>query len=256
MTKVQDLNHSVPVGPLKLAVLESSRSIGEQVDRYLSMIRHRKPAYMQNSNLSSVDYDSDSYLLDCHCPRFGTGEGKGMINESVRGCDLFLLVDVTNSSLTYKMNGRITRMSPDDHYQDLKRLIEAANGKAKRVNAIIPFLYEGRQHRRTMRESLDCAVMLQELCNMGVSNIITFDAHDPRMQNAIPLSGFDSFIPVYQFLKALVANIEDLKIDNNHMMVVSPDEGAMERCIYLSNVLGLSTGVDRKRHTSELQSRL
>ena len=247
MASYTPIKHTTPVGPLQLAVMESSRSVGEQVDRYLTQIRRERLHKGHHARQEMIEYNEDSYLLDCHCPRFGTGEGKGYITQSVRGCDLFILTDVTNSSLTYRMNGQDNRMSPDDHYQDLKRIIEAANGKAKRINVIIPFLYEGRQHRRTMRESLDCAVMLQELVHMGVTNIITFDAHDPRMQNAIPLNGFDSFIPAYQFLKSMVSCIPDFRIDKNHMMVISPDEGAMERSIYLANILGVSMGVFYKR---------
>ena len=170
-----------------------------------------------------------------------------MINESVRGTDLFVMVDVCNYSLTYKVNGYINHMSPDDHYQDLKRMIAAVEGKAKRINVIMPFLYEGRQHRRTKRESMDCALMLQELRDMGVSNFITFDAHDPRVQNAIPLNGFDNFFPTYQFLKALVKEVKDFKLDNDHLMIISPDEGAMSRAVYFSNILGVDMGMFYKR---------
>ena len=225
---------SYTTGPIKLAVMESSRDFGSLVYSYLAP-------------LIGKTGESDTFLLSCSCPRFGSGEGKGIIYETVRGCDLFILTDVTNSSLTYSLNQEKVVMSPDDHYQDLKRIIEATNGKAKRINVIIPFLYEGRQHRRSMRESLDCAIMLQELVSMGVSSIITFDAHDPRMQNAIPFNPFDSFMPTYQFLKALVGSVPDLSFDQDHMMVISPDEGATERCFYLANVLGLGMGVFYKR---------
>ena len=189
----------------------------------------------------------DSYLLSCSCPRFGTGEGKGQIHDSVRGADLYILVDVCNYSLTYKVCGFENHMSPDNHFQDLKRIISAATGKAKRISVVMPFLYEGRQHKRTKRESLDCSLALQELVDMGVSNIITFDAHDPRVQNAIPLSGFDSFMPTYQFLKALVDTVPDFRIDNDHLMVISPDEGAMSRAVYFSSILGVDMGMFYKR---------
>ena len=239
--------NSMPVGPLKLAVLESCRDFGEAVNRYLVDFRHNSPMCTNHVGMPLHGYCEDSYLLDCSCPRFGTGEGKGQINESVRGCDLFILVDITNYSLTYTVCGHENHMSPDNHYQDLKRIISAANGKAKRITVIMPFLYEGRQHKRSMRESLDCSLALQELTSMGVSNIITFDAHDPRVQNAIPLHGFDSFMPTYQFLKALVDNVPDLHLDNEHLMVISPDEGAMERAIYFANILGVDMGMFYKR---------
>ena len=189
----------------------------------------------------------DSYLLDCACPRFGSGEGKGVVRESVRGTDVFAMVDVTNHSLTYKMSGYVNHMSPDDHYQDLKRIIGACASTAHRINVIMPFLYESRQHKRTHRESLDCAMALEELVSMGVSNIITFDAHDPRVQNAIPLSGFDNFMPTYQFVKALFKHDQSLKIDKDHLMVISPDEGAMNRAVYLANNLGVDMGMFYKR---------
>ena len=192
-------------------------------------------------------YSEPSFLVECECVRFGTGEGKGYIKESVRGTDLFIMVDITNFSLTYKVCGHENHMSPDNHYQDLKRIISAATGKAHRINVIMPFLYEGRQHRRTKRESLDCALMLQELRDMGVSNFITFDAHDPRVQNAIPLDGFDNFFPTYQFLKALVKEVKDFKLDNDHLMIISPDEGAMSRAVYFSNILGVDMGMFYKR---------
>ena len=186
-------------------------------------------------------------LIDCRCPRYGTGEGRGIINDSVRGVDLFILVDVLNSSITYTVFGEENHMSPDNHYEDLKRVISAANGKAKRITVVMPFLYGGRQHRRTKRESLDCAVFLEELESMGISGIVTFDAHDPRVQNAIPLSGFDSFMPTYQFLKALVQTVPNLHLNKDTAMVVSPDEGAMERSVYFANILGLELGMFYKR---------
>lgn len=239
--------NAMPVGPLKLAVLESCKSFGSVVNDYLVDFRHHSPLFRPREDLHLPGYCEDSYLLDCSCPRFGTGEGKGQINESVRGCDLFILVDVTNYSLTYNVCGHENHMSPDNHYQDLKRIISAANGKAKRINVIMPFLYEGRQHKRSMRESLDCSLALQELTSMGVTNIITFDAHDPRVQNAIPLHGFDSFMPSYQFLKALVNHVPDLMFDSDHLMVISPDEGALDRSVYFANILGVGMGMFYKR---------
>ena len=185
--------------------------------------------------------------MDAKVPRFGSGEAKGQILESVRGTDLYLLVDVLNYSMTYSLCGNENHMSPDDHYQDLKRIIAAVGGKARRITVIMPFLYESRQHKRTSRESLDCALALQELVGMGVDNIITFDAHDPRVQNAIPLHGFETVQPAYQFIKGLLRNVKDLQLDSNHMMVISPDEGGMGRAIYVANVLGLDMGMFYKR---------
>lgn len=240
-------SNALPVGPLKLAVLEGFRDFGNEVNKALVSYRHESPLVSSNRSTALNGYLCDNYLLECRCPRFGTGEGKGQIFESVRGTDLFILCDVTNYSLTYKVSGLENHMSPDDHFQDLKRIIAAATGKAKRITVIMPFLYESRQHRRSMRESLDCAYALQELSQMGVNNIVTFDAHDPRVQNAIPLKGFDTFMPTYQFLKALTEHIPDLKIDKNNMMAVSPDEGAMERAIYMAGILGIEMGTFYKR---------
>ena len=198
-------------------------------------------------SLAFAGYQRDSYLLDAKVPRFGSGEAKGVILESVRGTDLYILVDVCNYSLTYSLCGHENHMSPDDHYQDLKRIISAVGGKARRITVIMPFLYESRQHKRTTRESLDCAIALQELVSMGVDNIITFDAHDDRVQNAIPLHGFETVRPSYQFIKGLLRNVKNLKIDSNHMMVISPDEGGMSRAIYIANMLGLDMGMFYKR---------
>ena len=192
-------------------------------------------------------YHRDDYLLEVSCPRFGSGEAKGLIKESVRGSDLYLLVDVCNHSLTYKMSGQVNHMSPDDHYQDLKRVIAAVGGKARRITVIMPFLYESRQHRRSARESLDCALALQELVNMGVESIITFDAHDPRVQNAIPLNSFETVQPTYQFIKALLNNVPNMQMNASHLMVISPDEGAMGRAVYYANVLGIDVGMFYKR---------
>ena len=246
MSELNTTEHAMPVGPLKLAVLEGCKEFGGKVDKYLVDFRHNSPM-RSNTSFTLPGYCEDSYLLNCSCPRFGTGEGKGQIMESVRGCDLFILVDVCNYSLTYSVCGHLNHMSPDNHFQDLKRIISAANGKAKRITVIMPFLYEGRQHKRSKRESLDCSLALQELVDMGVTNIITFDAHDPRVQNAIPLHGFDSFMPTYQFLKALVENVPDFHIDSKHLMVISPDEGAMSRAVYFANILGIDMGMFYKR---------
>lgn len=246
MSDIDRIDHILPVGTLKIAALEGCRDLGMAVDRHLVESRkNSKNVYLEAAYLPG--YIADSYLLDCHCPRFGTGEGKGQINDSVRGADLYILVDVCNYSLTYRVCGYENHMSPDNHYQDLKRIISAATGKAKRINVVMPFLYEGRQHKRSKRESLDCSLALQELIDMGVQNIITFDAHDPRVQNAIPLSGFDSFMPTYQFLKALFDTVEDFSVDNNHLMIISPDEGAMSRAVYFSNILGVDMGMFYKR---------
>ena len=246
-TQRQNIENPIPVGPLKLAVLEGAADLGRKVDQQLVQFRHETPLHKYQKNNPIRGYCEDSYLLKLACPRFGTGEGKGVIMESVRGCDLYILVDVTDYSLTYKMFGQENHMSPDNHYQDLKRIINAANGKAKRITVVMPFLYEGRQHKRSMRESLDAASALQELVDMGVSDIVTIDAHDPRVQNAIPLHGFDSFMATYQALKTLVSCTPDLKIDGDHLMAVSPDEGAMDRAVYFANVLGIDMGMFYKR---------
>ena len=237
---------TMPDGALGLIPLESCKELGLKVDQYLVGWREKRQHQHQNDP-AFKGYRRDSYIISTAVPRFGTGEAKGVIKESVRGYDLYLMVDVCNYSLTYSLCGQTNHMSPDDHYQDLKRIISAATGKAHRINVIMPFLYEGRQHRRTKRESLDCALALRELSAMGVSNIITFDAHDPRVQNSIPLKGFDNFFPTYQFLKALVKNVPDFKLDNDHLMIISPDEGAMSRAVYFSNILGVDMGMFYKR---------
>ena len=237
---------TIPVGSLGIISLEGCKLLGEQVDKYLVKWRAERESEHKDS-LAFSGYQRDSYLLKTKVPRFGSGEAKGMILESVRGCDLYLLVDVMNHSMTYSMCGHENHMSPDDHYQDLKRIIAAVGGKARRITVIMPFLYESRQHKRTARESLDCALALQELVSMRVDNIITFDAHDPRVQNAIPLHGFETVQPAYQFIKGLLRNVNDLKIDSDHMMVISPDEGGMGRAIYIANVLGLDMGMFYKR---------
>lgn len=237
---------SIPVGSLGMIPLQSCSEMGKKVDYYLVKWRTEREHEHQDS-LAFAGYQRDSYILSSHTPRFGSGEGKGVILESVRGIDLYILVDVCNYSITYSLSGHQNHMSPDDHYQDLKRIIAAVGGKARRITVIMPFLYESRQHKRTSRESLDCALALQELVSMGVDNIITFDAHDPRVQNAIPLHGFETVQPSYQFIKNLLKNISDLQIDADHMMVISPDEGGMGRAIYIANVLGLDMGMFYKR---------
>ncbi len=237
---------TIPVGSLGIIPLEGCRPLGEKVDYYLVKWRTERESEHKDS-LAFSGYQRDSYILKADVPRFGSGEAKGVIKESVRGSDLYLLIDVANYSLTYSLCGHENHMSPDDHYQDLKRIIAAVGGKARRITVIMPYLYESRQHKRTARESLDCALALQEMVNMGVDNIITFDAHDPRVQNAIPLHGFETVQPAYQFIKGLLTHVKDLTIDNDHMMVISPDEGGMSRAIYIANVLGLDMGMFYKR---------
>ncbi len=237
---------TIPVGSLGIIPLEGCRPLGEKVDYYLIKWRAERESEHKDS-LAFSGYQRDTYILQADVPRFGSGEAKGVIKQSVRGSDLYLLVDVANYSLTYSLCGHENHMSPDDHYQDLKRIIAAVGGKARRITVIMPFLYESRQHKRTARESLDCALALQEMVNMGVDNIITFDAHDPRVQNAIPLHGFETVQPAYQFVKGLLTHVKDLTIDSDHMMVISPDEGGMSRAIYIANVLGLDMGMFYKR---------
>ena len=248
MTKREEKRNleTIPVGSLGIIPLEGCRPLGEKVDYYLVKWRTERESEHKDS-LAFSGYQRDSYILSASVPRFGSGEAKGVINESVRGSDLYLLVDVANYSLTYSLCGHENHMSPDDHFQDLKRIIAAVGGKARRITVIMPFLYESRQHKRSARESLDCALALQEMVNMGVDNIITFDAHDPRVQNAIPLNGFETVQPAYQFIKGLLSHVKDLQIDSDHMMVISPDEGGMSRAIYIANVLGLDMGMFYKR---------
>lgn len=246
MANITLLEKALPIAPLKIAALDSCKELGQKVNDYIVSFRQNAVEKWPDS-ASIANYRLENYLVDSACPRFGSGEAKGMLRESIRGTDLFIMVDVCNYSLTYSVNGHKNHMSPDDHYQDLKRIISAATGKARRINVIMPFLYESRQHKRTKRESLDCAFALEELTAMGVSNIITFDAHDPRVQNAIPLKGFDNFTPPYQFMKALLRAEPDLKVDKDHLMIISPDEGAMHRAVYFSNVLGVDMGMFYKR---------
>ena len=246
MEKIKALEKTPPFAPLKIVAMESCIDLGRKINDYIVSFRSGTSADTKDSP-SFVNYCTDNYLVGCSCPRFGSGEAKGVLKESIRGADLFIMTDVCNYSLTYTVNGHLNHMSPDDHYQDLKRIIAAATGKARRINVIMPFLYESRQHKRTNRESLDCALALEELTAMGVSNIITFDAHDPRVQNAIPLSGFDSFSPAYQFMKALFREVPDIIPDKEHLMIISPDEGAMHRAVYFSNILEVDMGMFYKR---------
>ena len=238
---------TIPYGKLGIIALPGCEELGQKIDRYIAKWREES----ENEHKSSIIFDGyhkDSYLINVSCPRFGTGEGKAVINQSVRGYDIFVIVDVFNYGISYDMYGREIPMSPDDHFANLKRVIAAIGGKAHRITVLMPMLYEGRQHKRSSRESLDCAIALQELCNlMGVDNVITFDAHDPRVQNAIPLKGFENVSPVYQMIKALVNNVDDIKIDKENLMIVSPDEGGMGRGIYYATVLGVELGMFYKR---------
>ena len=237
---------TIPVGSLRMIPLQGFMEMGRKIDQYLVRWRTERE-HEHHSSLAFKGYQRESYILDAKISRFGTGEAKAVIGESVRGTDLYLLVDISNYSLTYSLCGHTNRMSPDDHFQDLKRIIAAVGGKARRITVIMPFLYESRQHKRNGRESLDCAIALQELVRMGVDNIITFDAHDARVQNSIPLSSFETVRPAYRFVKGLLKSVHDLKIDSSNMLVVSPDEGGMERAVYLANVLGLDMGMFYKR---------
>lgn len=237
---------SNPVAPLALIVLPSAEKLGEKINdwiRYFRMGDHNKfrkdPTY--------EGYYKDDYRLPILLPRFETGEGKAVLSDSARGMDVFILVDITNYSITYQMNGFVNHMSPDDHFQDVKRVISAINGKAHRINVIMPFLYEGRQHKRSGRESLDAAIMYKELCDLGIKNFITFDAHDPRIQNVSPLVDFNNFNPPYQFLKSLMRSVPDLIVDKKHTVVISPDEGALDRTVYFASVIGADTGMFYKR---------
>ena len=246
MPKIEELEQAMPVAPLKLIALSGATSLGESINQHL--VSYRKTINNSFKNDPAFQgYVSDNYLLHAECPRFGSGEAKGVLYESVRGTDLYILVDVTNYSVTYPIGHFENHMSPDDHYQDLKRIIAACNGKAHRINVIMPFLYEGHQHKRSGRESLDCAYALRELSDMGISNFITFDAHDPRVQNSTPLCGFDNFSPNYQITKILLRQIHDLNIDKDNTIVISPDEGALDRAVYFSTVLGVNTGMFYKR---------
>ena len=246
MPDFQQLEKLLPVGPLGIIAMASATEIGNRVNDHI--VRFRRNLHgTQSGDPAFKEYAKENYLIDCQCYRFSSGEGKCELKESVRGRDLFIITDVCNPTITYKMYGFENHMSPDDHYQDLKRVIAAVDGKAKRVNVIMPFLYEGRQHKRSGRESLDAATMFAELYDMGISNFITFDAHDPRISNAAPIGGFDNFLASYQFLKALLKNIDDLTVDKDHLVVISPDEGALDRAVYFAGVLGADTGMFYKR---------
>lgn len=237
---------TVPAGKLAIIAMKSCEKLGDKVDDYLVKWRNERE-HLSTEHIMFNGYSRDSFLINSCCPRFASGEAKGTISDSVRGSDLYIISDVTNTSIEYNLGGRMVPMTPDEHYADIKRVIAASAGKAHRINVIMPFLYESRQHKRTSRESLDCALALQELVSMGVSNIITFDAHDPRVQNAIPNVGFENLMPTYQFIKCLLKSTSDLELDNEHMMVISPDEGAMHRAIYFANHFGVDVGMFYKR---------
>lgn len=248
MLNYEQILKSIPSGPLGIVPLRGCSSLAAAVNQYI--VDWRSNATQRDgirSNVAFSDYRRDSFIIKSQVPRFGSGEAKGIINQSVRGDDLYFIVDITNHSLTYSLCGQTNHMSPDDHYQDLKRLISAAAGKAGRINVIMPFLYESRQDKRSSRESLDCALALQELANMGVDNFITFDVHNSAVCNAIPLKSFESIRPTYQFIKNLLRVEKDLTLDSDHLMVISPDEGAMNRSIYFANVLGVDVGMFYKR---------
>ncbi|MDD6035911.1 MAG: ribose-phosphate pyrophosphokinase [Lachnospiraceae bacterium] len=243
----EDYVATVPVGKLGIIALESCRELGQKINNYLVEWRTARIHEVHTPTVLFDGYQRESYLVDSKCPRFGSGEAKGIIKQSVRGDDLYILVDVCNYNLTYTVRGEISHMSPDDHFQDLKRVIAAAGGKAHRITVIMPYLYESRQDKRSSRESLDCAVALQELVNLGVESIITFDAHNPSVQNAIPLKTFETVPPTYQFVKALLRTTPDLIADPAHLMVISPDEGGMGRAVYFANSLGVDVGMFYKR---------
>ncbi len=242
----QQLERKLPVAPLELVVMPSAEALGEIVNEYLVSFRRNFDNAGKNDT-AFQGYIRNDYRMQAECVRFGTGEGKGVISDSCRGKDIFILTDVTNHSLTYKMNGFINHMSPDDHFQDLKRIVAAINGKAARISVIMPFLYEGRQHNRSGRESLDAANMFRELVDLGVENFITFDAHDPRIQNVAPLANFDNFLSPYQFLRAIIHSFPDIVLDKEHFVVISPDEGALDRAVYFAGVIGADTGMFYKR---------
>ncbi len=245
MSILSTMVNAIPVAPLKICPLPGCEAQAAEINDCLKTLQSRL-FKMKADSAAHFNY-TDSFIVECDCPRFGSGEAKGFVKQSVRGVDLYLISDVCNHSVTYKMRGMENYYSPDDHFQNLKRIISVCAGKAHRINVIMPFLYEGRQHKRSGRESLDCALALQELADMGVSNIITFDAHDPRIVNSVPLRGFENFYPTYQFLQALFENVKDIKPDPDHLMVISPDEGAMSRAKYFANVMGVDLGMFYKR---------
>ncbi len=237
---------TIPYGPLGIIALPGTEGLAKKIDNYLVKWRAEQAA-AHKENIAFYGYQRDSYLIDTSIARFGSGEGKAVINDSIRGYDLYIIVDCFNYSVTYNMYGMDVPKSPDDHFSDLKRVISAASSKAKRINVIMPMLYEGRQHKRSSRESLDCAMALQELTTLGVENIITFDAHDQRVQNSIPHKSFENVMPTYQMIKAIVNNVDDLSVNPDHLMIISPDEGAMHRCIYFATQLGVNLGMFYKR---------
>lgn len=237
---------TLPVGRLAIIPLESCASLGGKVDNWISQWRRERESE-HKSTIAFEGYERDSYIVKCSAPRFGSGEAKAMIEESVRGDDIYIMVDVCNYSISYRLGKYTNLMSPDDHFQDLKRVIAAISGKARRINVIMPYLYEGRQSKRSGRESIDCALALQELVNMGVENILTFDAHDDRVQNSTPLHGFETIRTAYQFIKSLLHTVPDIKLDSDHLMIISPDEGGMNRAVYMANVLGVDMGMFYKR---------
>lgn len=249
MTEISEhiiLEDIMPVAPFGLIVHPTCAELGAQVDAKIASFR-KKQNLNYRDTLAFWGYEQDSYIIECHWPRFGSGEGKGVLVDTVRGKDIYILADVTNHSLSFTVNGFVHYMSPDDIYMDIKRIIAAIEGKAHRITVVMPFLYESRQHKRSMRESLDCAMALEELASMGVSDVITFDAHDPKVQNSIPLCGFDNFTPPYEFISALIHYEKDLIVDKDHLLVISPDEGALDRAVYFAGVLGVNTGMFYKR---------
>ncbi len=237
---------TIPYGPLGIIAMPGCEALAGKVDKYLVEWR-KEQAIEHQGSIAFFGYQRESYLIDISNPRFGSGEGKAVINDTVRGYDLYIVTDCFNYSVTYNMYGMNVPKSPDDHFADLKRVISAASSKAKRISVIMPMLYEGRQHKRASRESLDCAMALQELVGLGVENIITFDAHDQRVQNSIPHKSFENVMPTYQMIKALINSVDDLKIDSDHLMIISPDEGAMQRCIFFATQLGVNLGMFYKR---------
>lgn len=246
MAEHLSIEDMLPVAPLGLVVHDSCRELGQAVDKRLVEFRKHQNTHHPDSS-GFFGYRKDSYIIDCEWPRFGTGEGKAILRDTARGMDIFILADVCNHSLSFTVNGFVHYMSPDDIYMDIKRIIAAIGGKAHRITVVMPFLYESRQHKRSMRESLDCAMALAELADMGVNDVITFDAHDPKVQNSIPLCGFDNFTPPYEFVSALIHYERDLIIDKDHLIVISPDEGALDRAVYFAGVLGVNTGMFYKR---------
>jgi len=243
---VTKYNETIPVAPLKIISLDGFHPLADKINNLIVNARHAQ-VYDHKNSLMYFGYEADTYLVDASCPRFGSGEAKAILRESIQGSDLYILANIVNYSNTYKLGGIDNMMSPDDHFQDLKRIIDACNGKARRINVIIPYLYEGRQHKRSELESLNCATSLQELANMGVKNIITFDAHDPRVQNSVPLEGFDNFFTSYQFIQSILATEKGLKLDNEHLMMVSPHEAGMTRAVFYASILGVDMGMFYKR---------